>query len=48
MPCFIADGLGPARVVRFQALEGKQERIVPAPFEFVADSADLLQVAFLM
>jgi hypothetical protein len=48
MPCFIADGLGPARVVRFQALEEKQERIVPAPFEFVADSADLLQVAFLM
>ena len=34
-----------ARAVRFQALEEKQERIVPAPFEFVTDSADLLQVA---
>ncbi len=42
---FIADEFGQARVVRFQALEEKQERIVPAPFEFVADSADLLQVA---
>ena len=41
---FIADEFGQARVVRFQALEEKQERIVPAPFEFVAGSADLLQV----
>ena len=36
---------GQARDVRFQALEEKQERIVPAPFQFVANSADLLQVA---
>jgi hypothetical protein len=42
---FIADEVGRARVVRFKALEEKQERIVPAPFEFVADSADLLQIA---
>ena len=34
--------------VRFQALEEKQERIVPAPFELVADSADLLQVVVPM
>jgi hypothetical protein len=34
-----------ARVVRVQALEEKQERIVPEPFEFVGDSADLLQLA---
>ena len=33
------------RVVRFQALEEKQEWIVPAPFEFAANSQDHLQVA---
>jgi|GEM_PF-4487540 len=42
---FIADEFGQARVVRFQALEEKQDRIVPAPFEFVADLANLLQIA---
>ena len=42
---FIADEFRQTHVVRLQALEEKQERIVPAPFQFVADSADLLQVA---
>ena len=28
-----------------QALEEEQQRTVPAPFEFVADWADVLQVA---
>jgi len=42
---FIADEFGQAHVIRFQALEEKQDRIVSAPFQFVADSADLLLVA---
>jgi len=34
-----------AGVVSVQALEEEQQRIVPVPFEFVADGADQLQVA---
>jgi len=33
------------RRVVLQALEEEQQRIVPAPFAFVADWADVLQVA---
>ena len=42
---FLADEFGQACVVVLQALEEEQERIVSAPFEFVADWADLRQVA---
>ena len=42
------DHFGQARVVRFLALEEEQEWIVSAPFEFVANSANLLQVAVLV
>ncbi|HEV8717922.1 MAG TPA: hypothetical protein VGX03_34535 [Candidatus Binatia bacterium] len=34
-----------SHAVSLQALEEEQPRIVAAPFEFVADVADLLQVA---
>jgi len=34
-----------SRVVVLQALEEEPQRLVPAPFEFVADGANLLQVA---
>jgi hypothetical protein len=44
-PGFPADESGQARVVVLQALEEEPPRNVPAPFEFVADLADLLQVA---
>lgn len=40
-----AGKFGQPSVVVFQAFQEKQERIVPAPFEFVANLADLLQVA---
>lgn len=33
------------RIARFEALEEKQERMVPAPSELIADSADLFHVA---
>ncbi|MBX7209429.1 MAG: hypothetical protein K1X78_14020 [Verrucomicrobiaceae bacterium] len=42
---FVADEFGQASVIVFHALEKKQQRIVPAPFEFVADSANLPQIA---
>lgn len=45
MRCRVLGEPGQARVVRVQALEEKDERIVPAPFQFVADSAELLHVA---
>ena len=34
---FVADEFGQAGVVSVQALEEEQQRMVPAPFEFVAD-----------
>ena len=40
-----SEEFGQARVIVLQALEEEPPRIVVAPFEFVADWADLLQVA---
>ena len=42
---FVADEFGQARVIAFHALEIEQERIVTAPFKFVADLANLSQIA---
>ena len=42
---FLADDFEQAGVVSVEALEEEQQRFMPAPFESVADRADLLQAA---